>query len=112
MNRRSLSHCRWSGFVILMLGLTTWRSCVTAQEAADKPPSAKPLYSLLAGDISNVLQQHSVVFSPDGKLFAAKGQHGMVWVWDTTTGKRRHLLPTRPGWMSNVVFSPDSKLVA
>jgi WD40 repeat protein len=51
-----------------------------------------------------------VVFSADGKRLAAAGSG--VTIWDVSSGKQLHALPTRQAPGRAVALSPDGKLVA
>jgi WD40 repeat protein len=74
---------------------------------------AKPLLTLLAGDVSNVLQTHSIAFSRDGKRLAVNGQHGMLLVWDAGTGEADCQVMTAAGLTASApALSPDGKHVA
>jgi WD40 repeat protein len=59
----------------------------------------------------------AVAFSPDGKLLAGGSQsrfvnHGVVKLWDVSTGKEQATLAQDTGNINSVVFSPDGKFLA
>jgi WD40 repeat protein len=51
-------------------------------------------------------------FSPDGKLLACSCMDGKVRVWDVETGNERPVLTGYHGWVNDLAFSPDSKMLA
>jgi WD40 repeat protein len=58
-----------------------------------------------------------VAFSPDGKLLASGSQsrfinHGVVKLWDVSTGKEQATFAQETGNINSVVFSPDGKVLA
>src|SRR5207245_7579225 len=56
--------------------------------------------------------EHSVAFSPDGRILAA-GSAGGVALWDVATGTRLRLLEAKEGEVtSSVAFSPDGGFLA
>ncbi|MBD2772519.1 WD40 repeat domain-containing protein [Iningainema tapete] len=54
---------------------------------------------------------HSASFSKDGKMIAAATPQGIV-LWDITTGKQLKSFKGHSDWSKNVIFSPNSKLIA
>jgi WD40 repeat protein len=53
-----------------------------------------------------------VTFSPDGSLVAGAGLDGGARIWDTATGRLRHLLRVSPEHpVTDVTFSPDGLLL-
>lgn len=64
---------------------------------------------------------HALAFSPDGKHLAVgsgtgypgNGEtNGAVAVWDTATGKLRHILPSAESQVNALAWSPDSTRIA
>ncbi|CAG8158154.1 unnamed protein product [Penicillium salamii] len=56
-----------------------------------------------------------IALSPGGKLLASTQADGKTYLWDTTTGARRHVLKMRTEeleWNSALQFSPNGKLLA
>jgi len=53
-----------------------------------------------------------LTFSPDGALLVGCGGQPLIGVWGAQTGAQLGLLPTQGELCSNVVFSPDSALLA
>jgi WD40 repeat protein len=55
----------------------------------------------------------SVAFSPDGKVMATWRQGGEeVILMDGLTGKTRKTIGVYPAWVSQIIFSPDSQMLA
>jgi WD40 repeat protein len=54
----------------------------------------------------------SVAFSPDSKLLAAGIAHGVVRLWNATTGTELHTLRGHEGAIHGVAFSPNGNVVA
>ena len=52
-----------------------------------------------------------VLYSPDRTLLAVYSSIG-IWLYDTTTYQEVALLPTTPGWLHSIAFSPDGATVA
>ena len=52
-----------------------------------------------------------IASSADGKRLAVACSIG-IWMYDVETGKILNLLTGHTDWVSNVVFSPDGKMVA
>jgi WD40 repeat protein/beta-lactamase regulating signal transducer with metallopeptidase domain len=70
-----------------------------------------PLRELLAISIAPN-GARAVEFSPDGRLLAAAAHDGIARVWDTLTGKLRHVLRGHSGGIRTIDFSPDGNLMA
>ena len=52
-----------------------------------------------------------MAFSPDGSLVATAGQDGVARLWDTATGARRRALRVSKVPLTDVVFSPDGRVL-
>ena len=53
----------------------------------------------------------AALYSPDG-AYLAVGSSAGIWFYDTTTYREVALLPAYPGWLCNIIFSPDGATVA
>jgi WD40 repeat protein len=74
------------------------------------------LWDTITGAVQQILDGHIgfvtlVTFSPNGKLVASVSSSGPIRLWDTATGAMQHILE-HTIWVENIVFSPDSSLVA
>ena len=86
---------------------------------ADGPPDTPgtvTLWNLATRKVMATLDGHergvaSVVFAPDGKVFASGGWDGTIRIWDTQTLEPRHVLAGLNG-VSELAFSPDGRLLA
>ncbi len=77
------------------------------------------VWNAFSGDFIRTLTGHSVAvmgvaFSNNGQLIASCGGgyagHGVVIVWDASSGKKlSDFPPTNDEWISSVAFSPDGK---
>ena len=54
----------------------------------------------------------SVAFSVDGKTLAGGDDHGIIYLWDVTSGKSTKKLETKSVEIRNLIFSSDGKLLA
>lgn len=55
----------------------------------------------------------SAAFSPDGQLLITRKQlDNTAALWETATGRLVNTLPRHTGWILDVAFSPNSRLVA
>jgi WD40 repeat protein len=54
----------------------------------------------------------SLGFSPDGKKLVCNTDDGTVRLWDRTTGRKLKTLKGDLGWVADVRFSPDGKMIA
>ena len=52
----------------------------------------------------------SVAFSPDGKMLAAGGVDGVIWLWYVATGARKQIR-TSHKIVEGVMFSPDGRTI-
>ena len=55
---------------------------------------------------------NTLTFSPDGTLLVGCGSQPLIGVWEAQSGAALGLLPTQGELCANVVFSPDSALLA
>ena len=53
-----------------------------------------------------------LTFSPDGKLLAAGGNNGTVWLWEPARREFRRILDGHTGRVHLVAFSPDGRVLA
>ena len=59
------------------------------------------------------LSVSATAVSGDGKLVASGSHDESIRVWDATTSKKLlRLSPGLPGWITNLIFSPDASLIA
>ncbi|MCC7206636.1 MAG: hypothetical protein IT323_04980 [Anaerolineae bacterium] len=65
-------------------------------------------YSLASADLA---ADRSMVFSPDGRFFAATGTSDVVYVWTASDGKPAAGLQGQRGAATHLSFSPDSALL-
>jgi WD40 repeat protein len=54
----------------------------------------------------------AVTFSPDGATLASGGMSTNVLVWDTRTGRQRHVLTGHRNTIHALAFSPDGQILA
>jgi predicted NACHT family NTPase len=54
----------------------------------------------------------SVVFSPDGKLFATGDSVGVIRLWEAASGRELVTFKGHTGWVNSVAFSPDGARLA
>jgi WD40 repeat protein len=75
-----------------------------------KAGEPQPPYRTLSGHTGIVW---SVAFSPDGALLATSGtKDGLLFLWDTATGRKVQDLAGHTGELSVVAFSPDGAKLA
>jgi WD40 repeat protein len=55
---------------------------------------------------------HSVAFSPDGKLLAADGKLGEIWLWNVETRQEVNRLVGHTREILTIAFSPDGNVLA
>ena len=55
---------------------------------------------------------NSVAWSPDGNYVAAASDDTCIYIWNTTTYKREHLLEGHQASVQSVAWSPDSRCLA
>jgi WD40 repeat protein len=55
---------------------------------------------------------HNAIFSPDGKMLAAESDDGVVDIWETESGVRRHRFRGHRSYQTAFAFSPDSAKLA
>gem|GEM_PF-4294630 len=53
-----------------------------------------------------------VCFSPDGRLLAAGSDHGMVGLWEVSSGREVWSFKDQLDWVHGVAFSPDGHILA
>ncbi|KAF4455206.1 vegetative incompatibility het-e-1 [Fusarium albosuccineum] len=54
----------------------------------------------------------AVTFSPDCRIVAALSSRSELWLWDATTGQHQETVSCYGSSRSEIVFSPDSQLIA
>jgi WD40 repeat protein len=54
----------------------------------------------------------SLAFSPDGRLLAAGGEDGRIWVWETATWEEFLVMEAYTYPVDHLAFSPDGTLLA
>src|SRR5262249_7258145 len=75
------------------------------------------LWSTLSGVRLNTTTLGAVVYSPDGKFLAASGlselpSNNVVMVWDASTGWEVLTLRGHQGYVYQVAYRPDGKVLA
>jgi WD40 repeat protein len=86
-----------------------WLAFVTVL-AAGVPVSAEEIKERTRlGESAGV---RSLAFSPDGKTLAVSYDNKTVILWDTTTGKHRHVLGGGKDDVGKLAFSPDGGFLA
>jgi WD40 repeat protein len=61
---------------------------------------------------ANIMQPHSIAFSPDGKMLAAASGDSSVYVWDLSLDIVRRPLKGHESIVWAVAFSPDGNMLA
>ena len=54
----------------------------------------------------------AMAIHPNGTEFATAGQDGQVLLWDVTEGRVKQAIDVGNGWVENVAWSPDGRLLA
>ena len=97
---------------------------ITASVPAPLPLYPNPIAGLKYWDVGSTTLKRSVIFSPanqpasavslspDEKTLATGDLAGEVILWDTQSGTVRDRLPSTAPRVWNLVFSPDSKVLA
>jgi WD40 repeat protein/serine/threonine protein kinase/DNA-binding XRE family transcriptional regulator len=67
------------------------------------------LSTQLSGHTAPVLR---AVFNPEGTRVATASRDGTTRIWDAKSGKELISIKVRGGWVSDIAFSPDGKLLA
>ena len=78
-------------------------------DVATSEPVATPLAGIQAVEYSGV---QGVVFSPDGKLLAASGGGGNIYLWSVASGSLAGTIPRAGEGILPLTFSPDGRLLA
>ncbi|MBI3268821.1 MAG: WD40 repeat domain-containing protein [Planctomycetes bacterium] len=77
--------------------------CEDSQVAVFSVPTGAPVRAL---EVKGPMR--SVAFSVDGRLLAAGGEDGVVWVWSTTNWECMARIDAHEGRVLYVAFSPDA----
>ena len=73
------------------------------------PPNSLLCLKTLQGHSNGIW---SVAFSPQGTTIASGSQDGVVWFWDSRTGKYLAGLQGHTSWVWSVAFSPNGNILA
>lgn len=92
---------------ILGLGLWLWGAAWVSAAAVETP-------QLVLAKDAPTHSMGRVAFSPDGRTLAiiSSKWYRTVKLWDTTTGRERHILTGHTDEVSSVAFSPDGRMLA
>ena len=82
--------------------------------SADKQP--RVLRGTVPGNVSTVQCSSAcriltIAFSPDEKYLAGAGEDGVVWVWETATGKQKRPMLNHTSAINQVSFSPNGRYI-
>jgi WD40 repeat protein len=83
-------------------------------DSADKQPLV--LRGTVPGNVStarcsSACRILTIAFSPDEKYLAGAGEDGVVWVWETATGKQKRLMVNHTSAINQVSFSPQGRYI-